>query len=69
MVSNAALYFSGVTPAQQDASTVIGTSGRKALSIRALETTQISVHRSWFINIIVGGKLVTRVYLVSDKRD
>ena len=43
MVSSAALCFSGVTPAQQEASTVIRTSGIAAFSSSALETTQISV--------------------------
>lgn len=37
-------WLSGVTPAQHFASTMIGTSGRDALTRSALEITQISVH-------------------------
>ena len=45
MVSRAASCFAGVTPAQQEASQEMGVSGRVALISRALDTTQISVHR------------------------
>lgn len=37
-------WLSGVTPAQHFASTMIGTSGRDALTRSALEITQMSVH-------------------------
>jgi len=43
MVSRAAACFSGVTPAQQEASTDTGSSGMNAFMRRALDTTQISV--------------------------
>ena len=42
-VSRAARCFSGVTPAQQAASTESFVSGRYAFSSRALDTTQMSV--------------------------
>ena len=45
MVSRAARWVSGLTPAQQAASTEMGTSGNAAFSSSALLTTQISVQR------------------------
>ena len=43
IVVSAALWLSGVTPAQQAASTRISASGKCALSSSAFDTTQISV--------------------------
>ena len=45
MAWSAMRWLCGVTPAQQAASTVIGTSGKKARSNRALLMTQMSVQR------------------------
>ena len=45
MVSRAASCFSGVTPAQQARLTEMAASGKLAFSSRALDTTQMSVHR------------------------
>ena len=44
MVARAASWVAGVTPAQQALSTEISISGKFAFSIRALDTTQMSVH-------------------------
>ena len=43
MAARAVLWLSTETPAEQEASTAIGTSGNAALSTIALEITQISV--------------------------
>ena len=45
MASNALSWLSGVTPAQQEESTLIGVSGTVAFKSNALEMTQISVQR------------------------
>ena len=44
MAASAFLWLSGVTPAQQAASTTVSTSGRKDLTSSTLEITQMSVH-------------------------
>ena len=44
IASNAFLWLCGVTPAQHEASTIIGTSGKNAFVIITFEITQISVH-------------------------
>ena len=45
MVSSAARCFSGVTPAQQAESTLMGLSQKIAFKSSAFDTTQMSVHR------------------------
>ena len=52
MVANAASWLSGVTPAQQEAMTLTGISGRYALIKIALETTQISVQSPTNVTVI-----------------
>lgn len=49
IAARAVAWLSGVTQAQQDESTVIGTSGSFALRMKALLMTQMPVHRptSW----------------------
>ena len=52
MAFSAVPWLSGVTPAQQAASTAMGVSGRKARSSMALEITQISVQTPMFLLVI-----------------
>ena len=51
MVARAASWVAGLTPAQQEASTAMGTSGKLAFSSRALLTTQMSVHRPMRVRV------------------
>lgn len=60
MALRALIWLSGVTPAQQDASTAMGTSGKKDLRTRALEITQISVHSPMSTTSAMGSALFRR---------
>ena len=51
MAARAFRWLSGVTPAQQPASTTISASGKNALASSALEMTQISVQRPMKVDL------------------
>ena len=62
MASSARAWLSGVTPAQQDASTRIGTSGKNAFSSMALDMTQISVHSPTRVILSIGSTSLFRSF-------